>query len=207
MAASAGYGGAVYAASGTSVSASNTSMTNTGDNLTYRVSNAAHRFWDDEAAVVLERDDGGGYDPVAASEYTVDYAGGLITFLVAQNPAHLMRVDYNYFTITQVAEAYEWNFGFERSLETDTAFGDEWETQVVLLGSGSASIKVHWTDGAFLTMLDDDTKVGLSLYIDYGDSLKYDALAVVESNSVTSEVGSLVDESVNFKLHRKPRYA
>lgn len=197
MAGIAGWRGAVYQASGSSTTFTNEATTDAGDHLTYTITNAAKRMWDDTASFTVERQVGGMGGWTTMTNVTIDYVGGVITFASANGATDVIRVSGKYFTITEVARAKKWTLDIEVNTEDESEFGDGWEEPAILQGKASGSITLNWADDAWLP---DPTagKTVLVLYTHYVNAYRYELYARLTKDGLPVEVGSLINEELAF---------
>ena len=193
-----GYNGAVYIAAQTSLTLTNEACTDSGDDTTFYVTNAAKRYLDDTAAFTVEVDDGGGWDP--APSYTLQHAGGVIVFDSPLGAGDIVRISGAYLPVAQVARATEWSLDIEKSIEQDTEFGSSWESNVMLLGKASGSFKGNWQNGTWFTQLKSTTpRMVVVLYTDTTQNMRYEFMALLNKDSVAAAVAGLVEEEVAFQ--------
>lgn len=200
MAGIAGYKGAVYQASGTSTTFTNEACTDSGDHTIYTITSTTKCMWDDLTAVTVQvqTHGAGGWNTV--TNYTADYVGGVITFTGALNSDDLVRVSGKYFTITQVATARKWTLDIERNTVDDSVLGDAWEKPAYVQGKASGQIELQWADAAWLTALAPATyaKLIFRLYVDYANTKRYEFYTGLTKDSVVTDTGALVEESIAF---------
>lgn len=199
MAGIAGYKARVYFGAQTSTSFTNEAMTDAGDDITFTITDATKSMWDDTASFTVEKDTAGNGTFVAQTALTIDYAIGRVRFDSAIGASDVVRVSGKYFTKTVVAEAHEWSLDVERALESDTAFGDSWETLIPVLGKGSGSIKLHWLDDSWRTQLASATpRLVLALFVDYDNNKRYEFGALLNKDGIGAAAKGLVEEELGF---------
>lgn len=204
MAGLKGYDARILAADGTPVTFTNEAFTDTGDHLTYEITSTTKRYWDDATSVVVERDDGGGYDPVVSTEYTIEHVGGRIVFLAAQNPAHTIRVDGAYLPTSTVAGGTEWTADVEMGTADDSEFGDEWEQPVAMMGKASGTLKLKWADQAWFDRLDAASKIVLVLKASNTSSSRTETFALITKDSIAQTLSDLIREEVSWVGKGRP---
>jgi len=198
MAGLKGYDARILAADGTPVAFTNEACTDSGDQTTYEITASAKRYWDDATTVVVEVDDGGGFDVIPSSDYTIEHVGGRIIFAVALQPSDDVRVDGAYLPVTTVAGGTEWSADIETNVVDDSEFGDEWENPAVLQGKSGGSLKLKWADEAWFTRLDEGTKIVLILKISETSGLRFETFARITKDSITQSLTDLIREEVSW---------
>lgn len=198
MAGLKGYDARILAADGTPVSFSNEACTDTGDQTTYEITNTAKRYWDDATSVVVEVDDGGGYDVIATTEYTLEHVGGRVVFNTPLAPSDDVRVDGAYLPVSSVAGGTEWSADIEVSTVDDSEFGDEWEVPTTMMGKSSGSLKLKWADQAWFDRLDAGTKLVLVLKASETSGTRYETFALITKDSIAQSLTDLVREEISW---------
>lgn len=171
----------------------------------YRVSNSARRFSDPTVTPVVERDTGGGYSTVDASEYEWQDCGGIVKFTAQQGASDAIRVDYNYLPVSQLGGAKEWSLDLDVDLLDSTAFQDSWKRKTPGVKDGAVSVSKWFLDGSLLDQL--GTLLVVVLYTDYDNSLRYEAFAYMKSDSIKAAVDGLIEEELSLETHGDTYYA
>lgn len=201
-----GVNGAVYLASGSSSSVTGQAMTDTGDHATYYITTTARRFWDRDATVTVKVDAA----TQDASLYTVDYAGGRVTFLTPLVGSEAVTVDVSYFTIAQVGEAKDWELSIDRDLLDATKFGDVAKTFIA--GQYTASGKFTLWKAADSTMFDllkntaALSRIGLSLFENVGGMERWECFARISGDKISLAGAELLEEEVPFNVDGEVNY-
>lgn len=121
-------------------------LTNSGDNLTYVYTGKP--YWNPNIPPVI-RDNA---VVVSASQYTVDYINGKVTFSVARNPAHTIDVNgIEYMTLQQVGNMFDWSIDLKIGTVDATAFNDQFATKLSAIRSWTATasgyhVSSYWFD-------------------------------------------------------------
>lgn len=109
-------------------------LTNSGDNLTYVYTGVP--YWNPNLPPVV-RDNA---VVVSASQYTVDYVNGKITFSVARNPAHGIDVNgIEYMTLQSVGNMFDWTLDLKIATVDVTAFTDQFAQKASSFRSWTAT--------------------------------------------------------------------
>lgn len=143
---------AVARKAGTSTAFLNEPCTAVVAGLTYRINTDAKRLLNPQVPVVVEVDDGGGFDP--ATGYTINYLFGLITFAVSQG-ANAVRVSGEYIPVATYAEVTEYSFTASRSNIETTPLNTPDKTRILGNRDFSGSLTLNAIDDAADTAHDD----------------------------------------------------
>jgi hypothetical protein len=196
MAAKSGNKAVVYITSAPSVSAVDLPCTGDAGRTIYTVNDIAKRFWDKAVAVIVETSpDGTTWTPFPTG-FTVQYCGGKIIFASARTAGTQVRVDVNYYPVSQLAEAKEWSLDIEVEMLDGTKFGDTWKTNYAGQRSASGSVSQWWVDNFFLANITNPLVA--VLYIEDGQPQRYEAFIKLTSDGVNAAVDNLIEEEINF---------
>lgn len=200
MTALAGTEADLYIAALPAVPFSNEACTDDGDGITFSIDAAAKRFWDPATAVVVEVDDGGGWDVIPAADYTVQHVGGKIIF-DADQTGNDVRVDGGYMTVSQLTQATKWSVDIAQELLEVTAFGDSWKSKIAGLKEASASIeRFADLDAILFAELEAGNPLVVVLYTDYSAGSRYEGYARIKQVSPSAEHAGTVDESMSLEI-------
>lgn len=173
-----------------------------GNRTKYRISNASKRYWDKATPVVVQQSTDGGatWSTVPATDYTVAYVGGEVTFTTARPSGAQIRVSGAYYNVTQVGGFFEWSLDIERQVEDATTFeSNGWSEGLPTLLSASGSASRYWaTSNEFFSLLGQE--VILVLYVDKTSNKRYEGYFRITTQSVETAVDSLIEESLDFQL-------
>lgn len=200
-----GINAAIYAASGTSTATTNEAMTDLGDHLNYFITNTAKRYWDDSVVPTFqESTDSGSTWHALPAAVTTRYAGGYITFAVARNATYQYRAaTVNYFTITTIGGAHEWQFTYDQDLLDATEFGQAWHTFVPGTSQGTASVMRWYVDTYFSSLLlTGNQRTILALYVNTGTGARYEGYAFLKQSQLKLAELALVDVALSFTLDK-----
>lgn len=166
----------------------------------YRVTDQSKRFWDQDAAVVVERDTGGGYAVVDAAEYVVRHAGGVIEFLAQQGVGDAIRVDGSYLPITQLGQAHKWSLDIAQELLTVPVFGDAWQARIPGQLEATVTIERYWVDELMMEEVAAGNPVIVALYTDYSAGIRYEGYARIKNVQPSAELTGTVDEALSLEI-------
>lgn len=166
-------------------------MTDSGDGLTYQITNAAKRVWDPTAAILVYAD----AVQQAAGSYTLDRLTGRVTFTANQGAA-VITVSGSYLPASVAARGRGFSWNLQATLAEDNDYdqvntdgGFQRKQQVLLDVSGTVMAKFS-ADAYFRDALLNDEIVVLEFFPDrsqahdlicWGRLSKVDLQAAVES--------------------------
>jgi len=209
MTAIAGSGAQILAASGTSTSFTDETLTDAGDHKTYTIATSAHRYWDDSVVpVIQESTDSGSTWHTAAEAYTIQYVGGVVHFASANTSSNLYRAHSGkYFTITTIGGGHEWDLTTDLDLYDVTEFGQTFHTFIAGLVGGSGTINRFWIDTYFTTLiLTGSARAIVALYTDTANGKRYEGYAFIKQEQLKVPVGGVVDETLGFTIDKTLYY-
>ena len=189
----AGKVGAVYIATGTSVSFTDEATTASSDYKRYTISNTAKRFWDKSAAITVKKN-----GTTVTSGYTIEYAGGVIVFTTALAPTYVVTVSGKYIPLTQVATLFNWKLDLENELKEVTTFNSNgWVELLPTNNKFTVSAEGYWADATFFNQLGNE--IGIQLFVDSGtNKYRYEGFVIVNKSSIDTPVDDIVKESIEF---------
>jgi hypothetical protein len=198
--------GAIYKASGTSTTFTAQAMTNSGDNKRYFITDRTKAYWDDQAALTLEKSTNGTTWSAVTSGFTVEYAGGYVEFAADQGTLQF-RISSKSFALVAIGGGYNWSLDIESEQVECTNFNSNgWKEYTTTLNGFSGSFEKYWEDGASFSELGNESLI-LVLYVDGGASkLRYEGYARINTDSISSAVDGLVEESLDFQGSGKIYY-
>ncbi len=156
------------------VSMTNQALVDSGDHITFNISNApTKRYWDRTAAFVFQTStDGTTWVP--ATPVIVQYVGGLVTFAGVVAGTHQARISSGaYLPYAAIGDVKEWGFDINRKVHastcmTTTSTPTRWESYKGGLASATFKIARFLVDNFYVNLVTigtDDTLVA-SLVMD-----------------------------------------
>jgi len=210
MAAISGSSAQILAASGTSTSLTDETLTDSGDHIHYTIATSSKRYWDDSVVpVIQESTDSGATWHTAAEAYTIQYPGGTVVFGSANPSANLFRAHSGkYFTITTIGGAHEWDLTINADLYDATDFASAgWKTYIAGLKGGSGTIARYFIDAYFINLLLTGSVRGiLALYVSTVSGARYEGYAYLNQLGQKTPVNGLVEDSMSFTIDRSLYY-
>jgi len=204
MAYLAGYQANIYVTSGAAVAFTNEATTGDATLTIWTITDVSKRFWDRDTSVVVEKDIGAGFVPVAAADYTVNYAGGQVVFLVALPGGSAVRIDGGYFAYSQLAQASEWSLDVSRELKESNVFGASWDTYEAVNGTGRLTAVRFWYDSFFYNQI--LTLLGFKLMPNSSGTAAWYAFGRVASQSPKITAKELNVENLAFEIYGNIAY-
>lgn len=168
---------------------------------TYRITDAAKRVLDPDAAVTVK--DGG--VAVAAADYTVDPLFGTVTLDSA--PGGAVTISASYLPLLTVGTARGFGIQASRTVLDDTTFGDLAKAKLLGLADGSVSLDLledlleDHDPGAGARTLGDYLAQGLPVLVEIHPGAAgpyFRGWYVAESQEVAGEVDDLVTASLSL---------
>lgn len=166
-----------------------------------QITNVANRHLDPDSAHSLYRIAAGSTTLVSANDYTLNNVTGTFQWNAGDPSTGTYQADINYLTVSQVSGGREWSVNPQTELFEVTEFGSGgWrQFQPNLTGAG-IQIGKYWTDSAFLDRITTDARFVVELIVSDSDGWRYEGFARVAEDSIDTNVGGLVGESVNLVL-------
>lgn len=192
MGAIAGKVGSIYMkTTATATVFTDEACTNSGDNTVYYITDTAKRYWDKDTAVVVD------VDATPETGVTIDYVGGRITFDTPLTGVETVTVSGAYWTVSELAGFYNWSLDLTADLEDCTTFqSNGWREFSPTLKGFTISAEAYWQDETFQDRLAEEVVV--SLYANEANDERYEGLAYISSDSISTPVDGLVEDSVEF---------
>ncbi len=193
------YGALFLSATGASTAFTDEATTANATRTVYQITSTSKRYWDPATAIVVEVDG----TAIAATEYTIAYAGGKIIFKVARAEGAVVTVTGGYLTVAQFAECHEWKMDVKTDMIETPKFQSDYkhyiDGQTGITGSFS-----HWFTVAagawFLTRLTAKRPLLLLLYDQYATGIdeRFELCAYLDGDSISLMQSGAVDESISF---------
>jgi hypothetical protein len=199
----AAYSSKIYVTSKPSVSFTNEAMTDSGDHITYAITNASKRYLDKGTAATVETssDSGTTWTPIS-NGFTLRYVGAKVIFTSAQAPTLLVRLaSGKYFPYATVGQANTAEFSGKVSLEDSSNFDDSAtgaKTFVPTLMEAELKCGTFWLNHTRVQNLQDrDLLIG-SFVLPTGKRLE--GYMWTAECGIKADVGSLVTQDLTFQL-------
>jgi hypothetical protein len=198
----AGVGADVWMAATPSIVASNETATNSGDNITYTAS--VHKSWDWQQPIVVQNSANGSTGWATVTDYTFQYAGGVIVFNTARVPGTnaFTRISSGYyFNLTQLDDAHTWSLTLKANVKDTTPFQATggYARKNATTKEGSGKIDTVRTDGRIFLELGNI--VGLQLYVDKTNNVRWDGLGIVTGVDPKSDAKDVLTQAMSFDLY------
>ena len=198
----AGVGADVWMAATPSIVTSNETATDSGDHITYTAS--VHKSWDWQQPIVVQNSPNGSTGWVTVTDYSFQYAGGVIVFNTARVPGTnaFTRISSGYyFNLTQLDDATGWSLTLKANTKDTTAFQATggYARKSATTKEGSGKIETVRTDGRIFLELGN--VVGLQLYVDKTNNVRWDGLGIVTGVDPKSDAKDVLTQAMSFDLY------
>ncbi len=199
--------GDILITSGASLALTNEAMTNQGDDKTYNITNAAHRYLDRSSVPVVQTQtnaDNVTWATVNPSTYTLRYLSGQVVHnspLVGGTKGTRLASGAKYFAYASMGQTTDWEFSGTRDMKDVTTHkgvgGSTWKDFLPLLLTGMFVLKKWFIDQTMANHLANNDLFILSLLAASGN--RYEAYGYEKDNHVKSAVNDVVSEDINFQ--------
>ncbi len=188
----------VYIANGTPLTFTNEACGANGDFTRYTINDAAKRYWDAGTSPTIETSpDGVTWSP--ATDYTIEYVGGVVVFAAQQPAGTQIRASGKYLAVSQVGEANQWSLDINQELVKVPKFGDTWQRQIPVLLSASGKLSRWWMDNSFFDEVTNGVKVVLVLYTDVSTGSRYEMYANLSGKSTKVSEAEAETDDLSFQ--------
>lgn len=206
---------ATVSATGDATAFASEPCTDSGDHITYYVTDATKRLLDLATAVVVERDNDGGapnFADVADVEIeSINPLGGVVKFLVAQPAAAIVRLKSGKYLPKRVlASSKSFKVALSRTILDNTAFSPAGAAKSKLAGlkdaSGDLGLLEHLLDDydavkalaqTLFALMDAGTVTPIEIGL--GATWKLRAFALIASESASGDVDGLIEGGLNWQ--------
>src|SRR6266567_852964 len=190
----AGVGADVWMAATPSINTTNETANDSGDHITYTA--ATHKSWDWQQPIVVQNSPNGSTGWVTVTDYTFQYAGGVIVF----NTARVVSTSY-YFNLTQLDDATDWSLTLKANTKDTTSFQatGNYARKLATTKEGSGKIDSVRTDGRIFLELGN--VVGMQLYVDKTNNVRWDALGIVTGVDPKADSKDVLMQTMSFDLY------
>ncbi len=199
--------GDILITSGASLTLTNEAMTNQGDDKTYNITNAAHRYLDRSSVPVVQTQtnaDNVTWATVSPTTYTLRYLSGQVVHnapLVGGTKGTRLASGAKYFAYASMGQTTDWVFAGARDLQDVSVHtgpgGSTWKVFQPLLLTGPFSLKKWWVDVTMASHLTASDLFILSLLAASGN--RYEAYGYFKDDHLKAVVNAVVDETINFQ--------
>lgn len=203
----AGVNADVWMAATPSLVATNESATDSGDHITYTMS--VHRAWDWQQPLTVQNSPNGTTGWVTVTDYTFQYASGVIVFNTARvvGTNNFVRVSSGYyFNVTQLDGAHTWSLTLKANTKDTTQFQSpgNWGTKTATTKEGSGKVDTIRSDGRIFAEIGN--VVALQLFTDKTNNIRWDAIGIITGIDPKSDAKDIEDQSMSFDTYGVPYY-
>lgn len=180
--------------SSAAVSFTGEAFTNSGDNKTYQITNAAKRVWERAATITVKK------DAVVQSPtlYTLNRLSGKVTFTADQG-AGVITADGSYLPMSLAAEANRWRLAFLGANADVSIFTDDDVKRLQMRQDVSGTLGRWWVDAYFHDVLTAGDPIVLEMFLDGGTTPTAKAWAILGKKDVSGEQRSPIEELVEIE--------
>jgi hypothetical protein len=187
----------------------NQALVDSGDHLTYNISNApTKRYWDRTASFVFQQSSNGTtWNTVTPS--SIQYVGGVVVFPSAVGGTNQARISSGaYLPYTAIGDILEWAPDISRSTHETTCMTTNstptrWRTYLPGLVGGTIKISKFLVDNTYLNLLTiftDDTLV-LSLVLDATNGYpRFESFGRLSKDGMKVSLKDLEMEDLDFQI-------
>lgn len=198
----AGIGADVWMAATPSINTTNETANDSGDHITYTAS--VHKSWDWQQPIVVQNSPNGSTGWVTVTDYTFQYAGGVIVFNTARvvSTNNFVRISSGYyFNMTQLDDATGWSLTLKANVKETTPFqaAGAYARKNATTKEGSGKIETVRSDGRIFAELGN--VIGMQLYIDKTNNVRWDALGIVTGVDPKADAKDVLMQTMNFDLY------
>jgi hypothetical protein len=197
MAALAGKLAAVYVQTDdAAVAITKEACTEDATHLRYQITATTKRLLDPATTVIVYGDN----VEIAASNYTIEYAGGVIVFTVDPNVTAL-TVTGAYLQVAAGEGYFSWSLDPQMDTADTTEFGAAAKSFLATLSSFTGSAERFWYDQSNMVLLKAGTRIALRLYVDTSTGAEkwFECYAKLTGDSVTTPHDDVIKETINFQ--------
>ncbi|BCL83173.1 hypothetical protein ccbrp13_56380 [Ktedonobacteria bacterium brp13] len=202
----AGHNTQIYLTSGTSIALTNEAMSDSGDHLTFNVTNAAHQCWDSNAAFVVQTSPDGVTWTTVTTGFTINYPIGRVVFATAVSGATpSCRISSGkYFVFSFMAYANVVDPSLSATTYDVTSFTNPpsgWKTFIAGVNSATIKLTKFWIDGVFLAHLTSADLLIIQIYPGQNANQRFQGYGILTSDAIKSAQNAVNTEDLNFTVN------
>jgi hypothetical protein len=203
----AGINADVWLAATPSLNTTNESATDSGDHITYTMS--VHRAWDWQQPLTVQNSPNGTTGWVTVTDYTFQYASGVIVFNTARvvGTNNFVRVSTGYyFNLTQLDGATGWSFTPKANTKDTTQFQATggWGAKNTTTKEATGKIDTLRTDGRVFVELGN--VVALQLFTDKTNNMRWDAMGSLPALTPNQTQRTSKDQTDEVSMYGVPYF-
>ncbi len=204
----AGVNADVWMAATPSINTTNESATDSGDHITYTMS--VHRAWDWQQPLTVQNSPNGSTGWVTVTDYTFQYASGVIVFNTARvvSTNNFVRVSSGYyFNLTQLDNSTMWSLTLKANTKDTTAFQATggWGTKAATTKEGSGKIEsIRGIDGRIFAEIGN--VVAIQLFVDKTNNVRWDVIGIVTGVDPKADAKDIESQSMSFDAYGVPYF-
>lgn len=193
----AGTDGAVYVTAHPSVAATNETLTDSGDHITYTAS--VHTVWDKDQTLTIQTSPSGSGDWTTVTDYVFHYATGRVVFNTVRSNVYARISAGSYFTLSLAATAKDWTLSMKGESKDTTPFmaAGNMRQRTGTLKDWSGKFSTFNSDDTFA---DELTKlVVVALYVDHSVGTRWVGTATLTGLDISTAADDVATQNVSFE--------
>jgi len=193
----------VYMAANPSIATTNETATNTDSGLWITYKASIHWAWDKRVPVVVQTSPNGTTGWTTVTDYTFEYAGGVIIFNTARISGtnnFVQIASGSYFNLTELDGSHTWSISLKSGVTDTTTFQapGAYMLNTPTIKSGTVKIDTFRTDGRIAVEL--GALVAMQLFIDYALNYRWDMLAWIDGLDPKSDVKGVLEQAMSATI-------
>lgn len=175
----------------------------------YQITTVAKRYWDEDTGVVVKV---GGSTIIPATDYTVEWAGGIINFTVARGAGDVISVHSGkYYTVAVFAGAKEFSIDFETDTTETPSFGMQgWNQKKYLMTGAKVTLSKWWTDNLAMSHI-EGAKMVVVLFEQITNSTnmtgpRYEGFGFMSKDSIKVAASNATEENLELDIDGPMNY-
>lgn len=200
MGAIPGYKANIYVSGGASTPLSPIAMTDSGDHMTFTVTNSAHKYLDPGVPVTVQTSPDGVTWTSVTTGFNLRYCGGVIQFTnpVSGATPSVQLLNGAYFAVSLAGQAKTVEIQTPVDVLDVSAFeSNGWKSKLVLLSDATWKLSRWWLDNFYFLLLRQ--LVVLVAYSGANSNQRYESYALLKGDDIKIDVKSAVEESLDFE--------
>jgi len=137
---------------------------------------------------------------VAATDYKMQFVGGLLTFNTARvvGTNNFVRVTGYYWIASQLVDSHTWELDQQASTVEVTPFQTQWKTFVTTTRNASAKVGTYKFDDSLSKDLGN--MMILILYLDKSAGSRYECYGYITKVTPKSDASSIISQEADFTI-------
>lgn len=203
MSAEAAYNTTINITAQPAVSLTDEACTDSGNHITYMITNSAKRYLDLNTAVVVQVQTHGTGSFNTVTNYTLKHVGGIITFAAPNNSDDVVRIHSGaYYAYSALGGAHSAEYAVKVAALDVTEFNTSGnETYIGGLLSGTLKCSNWWLNETQTTSLSNRDLLVLSFQTSSGR--RFEGYVLMTDCDIKSDVKNAVGQDITFQLRNE----